>query len=263
MLRELFTYLTTPCPRHVRGMGYLYEAIALRARHARCKDQWRNHLALSRQALLQAAAACRMHGTVVILGSGLLLDVPLHELANMFAEVVLIDIVHLPHIRRYVQRFDNVRLAANDVSFIAARLFEDINNGRPVLPEPATADVRFGTNPSLVISLNILSQLPVLPRRYAKKHMPGLEEDDLEAWCRRIIATHYTALRALSCDVCLIADHGYTKRDRQGAVIEAGSTIHGFELPAPASGWTWPVAPLGEESQQYAKELQVGVWHTH
>jgi len=260
MLTELFAYLTTPCPRSVRRMGYLYEAVALRGRYRRCQAHWKDHLERSRRAVLEAAGTCRDHGAAVILGSGLLLDVPLADLAERFQEIVLADIVHLPQARRYARRFGNVKLRTYDVSTVVERLLEHIESGRRELPEPVIDDVGLACAPSLVVSLNILSQLPVLPRHYALAHMPGLQEDVLRDWCLRIIASHHASLRALPCDAYLIADYAYTKRNRRGAVLEEGSTIHGFTLPAPLSGWTWRIAPLGEQSRRYAKELSVGVW---
>jgi len=263
MLHELFTYLTTPCEPSVRRMGYLYEAIALRGRYRRCRTDWNGHLDRSRHAILETAALCRSYGAAVILGSGLLLDVPLPQLSERFEEVVLADIVHLPQVRRYARRFGNVRLLPYDVSTVVQRLFEVVRSGGRELPEPTDADLRLASATTMVISLNLLSQLSVLPSRYAHAHLPGLSQSDLEAWSRRIIASHHAALRELGCEVCLIADYAYVKRNRQGQVCEEDSTLHGFELPAPSSAWTWRIAPLGELAHDYAKELRVGAWRMH
>jgi len=260
MLFELFTYLATPSPRYVRRMGYLYESIAMRERYRRCGSHWKDHLEHSRIAVLEAAGACRDHGAAVILGSGLLLDVPLAELSDIFQEVVLVDIVHLPQVLKYARRFANVRLVPYDVSTIAAALFEKSRSGGSTLPEPAIADFRLVEATAMVVSLNILSQLAVQPCQYALAHMPGLKENDLQAWCRRIIASHHAALMALPCEACLIADYAYTKHGRRGDLLEGGSTIHGFQLPEPVAGWIWRIAPLGEQSPHYARELSVGVW---
>lgn len=263
MLHELFTYLTTPCEPSVRRMGYLYEAIALRGRYRRCRADWNGHLDRSRRAILETAAACRTHGAALILGSGLLLDVPLVELADRFQEVILADIVHLPQVHRYARRFGNVRLLPYDVSTVARRLFEVIRSGGCELPEPTDVDLRLASATTMVVSLNLLSQLSVLPRRYAFAHLPGLSQSDLETWCRRIVASHYAALLELDCEVCLIADYAYAKRNRHGQVCEEGSTLHGFELASPSSAWTWRIAPLGEQAHDYAKELRVGAWRMH
>ncbi len=263
MLHELFTYLSTPCEPSVRRMGYLYEAIAMRGRYRRCRADWDGHLDRSRHAVLETASACRTHGAALILGSGLLLDVPLAELAERFQEVVLADIVHLPQARRYARRFGNVRLLQYDASTVARRLFEGVRSGGRELPEPYAADLRLSSATTMVVSLNLLSQLSVIPRRYALAHLPGLIQSDLETWSLRIVASHHAALSELDCEVCLITDYAYAKRDRHGQVCEEGSTLHGFELPAPSSAWTWRIAPLGEQAYDYARELRVGVWRMH
>lgn len=82
----------------------------------------------------------------------------------------------------------------------------------------------------------------------------------MDAWCRRIVAAHLEALSALDCGVCLISDYASIKRDRQGAVIEEGPTLYGCALPEPAQSWTWSIAPLGELSRRFSRELRVGVW---
>lgn len=260
MLSELITYLSTPCERYVRSMGYLSEAIALRSRYRRCSEEWQTHLDNSRRTILEATASCRNHAAVVILGAGPLLDVPLKELAAAFQEVVLVDIVHLTSVRRSVRRFANVRLIQYDVSTVAQHLFRNNLQEGKTLPEPIPADDLFSGYASLVVSLNILSQLPVLPRAYARAQMPGLAEQQLDAWCRRIIAAHFKTLGTLNCDVCLITDQRFRKLNRQGALIEQGTTLSGFELPEPNAGWTWCIAPLGELSRAYVRELSVGAW---
>jgi len=263
MLSELVTYLISDCEPYARRMGYLYEAIAMRGRYRRCRADWNAHLGRSRSVLLDAAVSCRIHGAAVILGSGLLLDVPLAQLSELFKEVVLVDIVHLPHVRRYARRFGNVRLLPYDVSTVAKRLFECIRSGGREPPEPTDADLRLANATTMVVSLNLLSQLSVLPCRYALAHMPGLRQSDLETWCRRIVTSHHAALSRLDCDVCLISDYVYEKRRRDGEVFEKGSTIHGLTLPAPYSAWTWRIAPPGELAYGYARELTVGAWCMH
>jgi hypothetical protein len=259
VLSELFTYLTTPCPRHVREMGYLYEAIAMRGRHRRRAASWKAHLENSRTAVLAAAGACREHDAVVILGSGLLLDVPLDELSAAFRQVILVDIVHLRPARRQARRFVNVRLEHYDVSTIATRLFERVKKGGHDLPEPVTADFAFAPAPSLVVSLNILSQLPVIPSRFVRRYLPAVGDEALQAWSRRIVRAHRAGLAALACEVCLIADYAYAQESREGS-RETGSTLFGLDLPEPQTRWRWPIAPRGELSRHYARELEVGVW---
>ncbi len=262
MLSELLTYFTTPCPRYVRRMGYLYEAIAMRERHRRRRADWQQHIASTRRCVLSVARSCRNRERAVVLGAGLLLDVPLNELASMFREVVLADIVFLPEIRRLINSYGNVKLQQCDVTGIAELLFQNVQCGRQALPSdtaPVLPAVEAGTG--LVVSLNLLSQLCVIPGRFALKHMPLLHEKYLSDWCGRITALHYAAMASLPGDVCLIADHAFAKYDRQGHIAERGSTLYGLDLPEPDDSWTWMVAPFGEESQYLSKELHVGAWY--
>ena len=77
MILELLEYLTTDCPRYARRLGYLKEAIAIRARQARLKSAWAPHLENSKDVIREAMDRCGRRRTALVLGSGLLLDIPL------------------------------------------------------------------------------------------------------------------------------------------------------------------------------------------
>jgi hypothetical protein len=260
MLYELYTYFTTPCPQYVRHMDYLYEAIAMRRRYQRNRTDWQPHLEQTHRTILSAAEKTRTRDKVVILGSGPLLDVPLHELAAMFHEVVLVDIVFLPEVYKRIKPYANVRLVQHDVTNMAQRLYENLRSGQTELPLAAPAVPDIDNNTGLVISLNILSQLWVMPRAYALKKLRGLEEENVDDWCNQITGSHYAFLQQLTCPVCLIGDHEFVKRDREGRIVSQGSTIAGLALPDPEDSWTWNIVPLGEKDRFLSKELKVGVW---
>ena len=194
MLSELFTYITTRCPRYVRRMGYLSEAIGLKCRYKRHLDSWRHHLEKTRQFVLFAASKSQRREKVIILGSGLLLDVPLETLSSMFREVVLIDIVCLPEVHRCIKGYDNVRFLQQDVTNIAGTLYQNILYGRHELPSADPVLPEIGKDTGLVISLNILSQLTVVLRKYALKKLTGIATDHVEAWCRQITESHMPSL---------------------------------------------------------------------
>jgi hypothetical protein len=261
MLDDLLTSLITPCSPYVRRMGYLDEAIAMRGRHRRHRVSWQPHLDNTRRFVLSAAERCRNRSRVAVLGSGLLLDLPLAELSSLFREVVLMDVVCFPEVRRQIRGFRNVSFVECDVTTIAERLYDNGRQGRSELPEASPALSCIGEDAGLVVSLNILSQLWVVPRSFAGSRMPRLGQDEVDDWCRAIVEAHYAALRSLSCDVCLVADYAFVKRDREGKVISRGSTVSGLSLPGPDASWTWQIAPLGDESRSASKELCVGAWH--
>jgi len=212
---------------------------------------------------MAVADKIRKRDKVVVLGSGLLLDVPLAELSAMFREVVLMDIVCLPEARRQIKGYSNVSFIEHDVTHIAERLYANRQLGIPKLPKVVPASVEIDTGAGLVISLNILSQLWVVPRTYAAGQRPSLPHDQVEDWCRQIVEAHYASLRSLSCDVCLVADHEFIKRDKFGAIISRASTLYGLVLPEPDASWTWNIAPAKNDARSPSKELIVGAWHMH
>jgi hypothetical protein len=176
----------------------------------------------------------------------------------MFREVVLTDVVCLPEVRKKIRNHGNVTFVEQDVSGIAEDLYRNRLQGIHELPE-VTASSRWYNNSDLVVSLNILSQLWVIPRQYAIKELPGLTEDRLDDWCRQIVESHYASLRNLCCNVCLITDYEFVKRDREGTIFSRGSTVSRLELPKPDASWLWNIAPT--EENNHSKELLVGAWH--
>lgn len=260
MLYELFTSLTTPCPQYVRHMDYLHEIIAMKSRYRRNRDAWEPHLENTRRYVLSSAEECRNRSKAVVLGAGLLLDVPLKELSSMFREVVLLDIVLLPEVLKSARKYDNVRIIQHDVTNLARKLHENILHGQHELPEASPAIPEIDDDTGLVVSLNILSQLWVMPRAYALKKLRNLAEDRIDVWCRQIVESHYAFLTSLPCTICLVADHEFIQRDREGAIVRRSSTICGFALPAPDTSWSWNIVPFGEDHQFLSKELNVGAW---
>jgi len=137
MIFEFYNNVTTSCPQYVRHMDYLHEIIAMRNRHMRNQASWMPHLQNTRRFILSAAKRCQNRNKVVILGSGLLLDVPLLELTSMFREVVLADIVFLPEVRRAVKKNVNVTLLTLDMTSMVQKLYENVQRGIRELPEAA------------------------------------------------------------------------------------------------------------------------------
>ncbi len=241
-------------------MDYLAEAKAMKKRYLRNRASWQPHLEKTREFVLSAAEKCRNRSKVVVLGAGLLLDLPLEELSKMFQEVALLDIVFLPQANRKSKAYGNVRVIQHDVTNMAAKLHENIHHGVQELSQASPAISEVDENTGLVVSLNILSQLWVMPRAYALAKMPGLDEEAVDDWCRQIVESQYAYLTSLRCDLCLVADHEFVKRNREGSVVSRGSSVYGLALPKPDASWTWNIAPIGDDQQFLSKELNVGAW---
>lgn len=105
MLREFLRTLLVECPPEARQLGLAREHAAIAARHTRAQAAWASHLAASREAILAAAARCPTRRRVLVIGAGDCLDVPVAELVEQFAEVLLADVVVSPTARRLARRF--------------------------------------------------------------------------------------------------------------------------------------------------------------
>ena len=247
MLLDLLHLLTTPAPRAQRRLGYLRDSIWLMSRARRCRRAWAPHLAASRAVMRAAIAGTERRDTAVVLGSGLLLDVPLADLARSFRRVVLVDAVHLRPARRAIRAFSNVETLTADLSGAMALMTGAARELEPCLP-PVCAEPGTG----LVISANLLSQLPIRPvarLEASRRPLGGWTPADGDAFGRRIVEAHLGALAGLKARVCLVTDIDENEEDRQGRIEARHDLLYGVRLGAPDEAWTWELAPFGEAAR--------------
>lgn len=229
MLLAFLLSLANPAPFRLRRLGYVRESGLLHARSRRCRRAWAPHLARARDVVARSAAECANWRLAVVLGSGLLDDVPLADLAARFARVRLVDVVHPWPARLAVRRYPNVELVTAEIS--------------AGLAEPALAEALRGAD--FVVSANIVSQLPIVPidaYERAGQAVPPLLGAGL-------VDAHLSALTEAArrgTRVCLITDTVQREEDREGRVTETFDVLYGIALPAPAEAWDWELAPFGE-----------------
>ncbi|WP_049736039.1 hypothetical protein [Rhizobium ecuadorense] len=226
---------------------FIRYSVNLWSRAGRCSKDWAEHEEMSRNAIRAAAAGLRQKRTAVVLGSGLLRDVPIEELAREFDTVVLVDLVHLASLRLWLtaKGYRNVRLIERDLSG-----YDDLAAGRA--PEPL-GFLRTVPYLDFVVSANLLSQIGRGVKRRYEAEAGGMPEDTVE----RLIAAHLAGLAGLACRHCLVSDIAYAVIDRNGRTHEEADLLHGVPPPPSKAAWTWPVAPLGEESRDYRIEHKV------
>ncbi|CAA2143794.1 hypothetical protein [Methylobacterium bullatum] len=236
MLIEGLHYLTTPVPRAQRTLGYLRESVLLMSRSRRCRAAWADHLDAARSAIRQSCADLDRRRTAVVLGSGLLDDVPLAHLAQCFERVILVDMVHLWPARWAAHRYANVALQVSDLSGCVKWLRGEGERCADPLSVFDRRDIDF------VVSANCLSQLPILPLDwFESRNRPPPDELG-----RSIVAGHLEGLSRLQTRVCLIADTEQVTDNREGQLVERSDLLHGIVLPEPDRSWIWEIAPFGE-----------------
>src|SRR5262249_49193405 len=116
MLLEWLQRLLTPCPRHLRQMGYLRELLGIHRRYHRWRDAWEPHCRGSSDLIRRAMARCSRKKKAVLFGSGWLYDIPLADVAGAFEKVILVDLLHPFATRRAVRRYSNVTLLSADIT---------------------------------------------------------------------------------------------------------------------------------------------------
>lgn len=242
MIAEAWAHLTTPCAQAPRALGYLREAIAVEARHRRHAAAWAPHLAATRAYIEQAAEAAP-RGAALIVGSGSLFDVPVDALAEKFDRVVLADIVHLRSARHKTRHHDNVEHRVVDVTGCIESLYKHLRLSDESVPSVAGEF-------ALVVSVNMLSQLPILPMRWAEAlGAPESLQTDLG---RSVIDFHLAWAGTVGAHVITDVERIYTR----GHDVEREDALLGAELP-PGREWIWQAAPGGELGGGVSMDLRV------
>jgi len=135
-----------------------------------------------------------------------------------------------------------------DISGFVGSVFRHLTEDIP-LTFPDTPDIP-SDGADLVISLNVLSQLPILPMEFAaqKNNLLG---DTIPA---RLIAAHLEALAELPCRVCLITEIEQ-RLCLNGEAREKTDPLAGNEIPqtlkTQSTSWDWQYAPHPERHPRY------------
>jgi hypothetical protein len=149
-----------------------------------------------------------------------------------------------------VWRDRRVRLVTHDVTECLEELVAggtEVAQPRYLLDDP-TVD--------LVVSLNIVSQLPTLPGHFLED-AAGRDEAAADAIGRALVEAHFRYLQGFSATVCLIADIEREILASDESVMETVPALRGASIPWVGESWTWDITPLGEESPSYAVRNRV------
>ncbi|WP_374338179.1 hypothetical protein [Methyloversatilis sp.] len=248
MIEEAIAWARLDCLPAAQRLGLRREAAALAVRHRRLRTHWAGHLAHTRAALLAsarlAAASPEPPQRAWIMGAGLLQDVPLTELLDLFRQIDLVDVCFGPAARAaergHPGRVHCVRL---DVSGVLADLSRDPQAAVPAMPADAWC-----------ASVNLLSQLPLLPCSALLAR--GSSEAAVERYGRSMQHAHVDAFGPIRHG-CLIIEHALTR---------AGSTdewlLPGLPDRLVSTGWTagarwhWPLNPACETAEPEGRAMQ-------
>lgn len=198
---------------------------------------------------------CPRRNKAVVLGSGLLLDVPLADLSAAFREVILVDVVHPLQVHLVARLYRNVRLVRADVTATTAELSKAARTPDAPLPRAVPQLFCDDADVDYVVSVNLLSQLPYVPSYFLEKH--SRRDNEIEAYGRDLIENHLEYLRRLPGVVTLITDVEKLKVDPRGNVVDRFDILYGATLPWQAEEWTWEHVPLNHVSTEFAYHRRV------
>lgn len=249
MILEALTHLMTPAPRYVKKMGYLKEAIAIEARVKRCQSAWQPHLDQCKSLIINEAKKLPVGSQVMILGSGGFHDVPIRRLLALKHQITCIDIIHLPKTKK---RFPEVTFKERDITGLNENIFDAIRNGTAFKP---AGQWYLSQKPDLIISLNLLSQLPIKMNEYAETHNYKLED----AFKEKVIKDHITWLKKQDTAVLMISDISRNYLENE-ILLETVASLSDLGLPDPFETWVWDIAPKGEADRDINITHNVGSW---
>jgi hypothetical protein len=226
--------------RILRRMKYISDQQGIIERYLVEHEGWRNHLERTRSFILDCVRKSSSK-SVIIMGSGWLLDVPLKELLDISEHLYLADIWHPRQVRAMVQKYPGCNLIYTDLtggavnqiyklvqSFRKSAIREPLGNISYDMPELPDGD-------SYLISLNILNQLDIILMDYLKKFIK-YPEDEIRDFRKRIQENHLALLKPGHS--CLIVDNEEIVLDNKNQVITTRKPIYA-KLPEGKSKMKW------------------------
>jgi len=263
---------------------YVDKGIGIAARHKRCAPFWQDHLMHSRQFQAQCIGTKDVE-SIAVLGSGRLYDIDPAVLFASGAEVLFFDAdpSAVAYSNRRVSEFrEKERCKVLDVSGVMNLWTNSLRETlRKQVSSSDIASVISQLSPRTdaleeksfhtVISLNLLSQIPLFWRDRAKRLLkdPSPEvASALESSYRRLEEAHMKLIqRASKKRIILISDvlfhyyDGQTSESEPAISVnpEAAMTGSGFKLQK-SDSWMWHILPKGIEERDYGVIHEVRAW---
>ena len=253
MIREIFTYLSErPSHPSARTFGHLFESISLLSREKRCQKSWLPHRTQCKEFISDHLNESLHFESILVLGSGPLHEIPIDLLSKTFKRVVLVDIVHLKSTKKSVEHLKNIEFVEHEISEIE-NLLKNEKKLIEKIPKTFTAE-----NWGLILSVNIMSQLPLHLNSYIKKRLKNhFTENDVDHYLKQVTLNHLRYLESFNAPVLLITDTETDYYDKKELVLETDKNYTHLKLPQALNEWTWNVAPIPEFQKDVGIKMRV------
>lgn len=264
MIGEFIRYVTTYAPERTRKFGYLKRLIALEFRARRLATAWQSHQRACKNIIVKAADLCEKQQVAVVLGSGLLLEVPLKALTEKFERVYLVDIFHMPQVRREARKYFNVKLLTGDITGVFAAIKEGSPpGGHNPAPPPRIPHLK---EADFIVSCNCLTQLSGPFNDHFEKTR-GFSDLDSDKLAYQIMDHHAKAIATEATGVGVLITDVERFAMQDDKIVSRTDLLKALKLPPTPTvvhneEWDWLFAPHPEEhpSHDYIHTVQAKVY---
>jgi hypothetical protein len=238
--------------RILNRLGYYDYQHGFILRHLRQKEGWNSHLERCRSFIMKAVEIHKP-GIITVLGSGWLLELPLAEMLEKVNKVLLVDIIHPPEVVRQVSSLPGVELKRDDVS---GGLIDEVWSKTSSIPffrrlksldDIIVPEYEPDYDPGMVISLNIMTQLEVLPVKRLRKRTMATDEEIIRF--RKLIQEKHLDFLKKHKSV-LITDKAELFINKSGDVFEKQTVITDLPQGKYREEWTWDFDLQGSDYYQ-------------
>ncbi len=258
-------------PKYVTKLGLIHEIIGIKYRQKRLSEAWQEHRDNSKKQILEQVTKLPQKRKALIIGAGLLLDVPAKELTESFEEVIFVDVFFLQEAINKMKLLSNCRFEQLDISSKLKEIYylwinankdkkEFENKARNLLYKKPNhflleADIDY------VCSCNLLSQLQLPFENFIEKNKIE-ESETIKQLIDSFQINHIEYLKNFPkhTHIHLLTDTQKLVFNREHNLVGSGASvkeeiIRDFKKEAQ---WIWDLADFDELETNYALKLQSG-----
>lgn len=251
MILEWLEYLRTKGTKTAKDWGYIYQNVSLKFRARRCARAWQGHVDESHRFIREHLEKVNPR-TIMIIGSGILMEIPINDLLAKAEKIYLVDLVHSPTVRKLAKKNPKVELIERDISSLLGLLKK--GTGPFQLKQIPWKQLPSWDLPKVdwVISANLLSQIPLM----ISEVLP-MTTETYDKFARSVRDQHIERLFEQAPKVLLFADFETRYTDHDGSRIKTESYEVNLKSLKFDREWLWEIAPYGETSKDYKIEMLV------
>ncbi|HAM11200.1 MAG: hypothetical protein A2X05_06850 [Bacteroidetes bacterium GWE2_41_25] len=222
-------------------MGYYDYQNGLIYRHLNQESGWDSHLKHCRDYIMKTVDLYKPD-KVTVLGSGWLLELPIAEILEKTGKVCLIDIIHPPEVISQAGKISNVELIESDLT---GGLIEEVWNkvhSYSVFSKPDSIEgiiipeFKPESDPGMIISLNIITQLETMLVRYLKRKA-RIGEEEMSRFRKTVQNRHIDFISKHRSMLITDCEEIITKRS--GEVNKTSTLLAAIPSFKDKEEWTW------------------------